>query len=185
MTTVIKKRAIAKKSVDKVECKTLKSLLDNLDNKISFKSLVDEFNKQLLKNGNSRLIIGNVIFNFKEYLDSEFNCDDLEELKDYFQDESDISFLNFSFDLSPYTCGIAEIGEYSLKIPTNKQSFLEFLVIHSCTGHSFGMLTTTFVDRDANHSDFRKLLEEFLPADTKIHFKNPKTRNALTTYIWI
>lgn len=121
-----------------------------------------------------------------------FDRDNLEDLAAYlgyeYEDES-INSNAFSLSTSPHTCGITEIGNLgalkSQDILT--RTFLELAMyiesFYTTTMNKTGMIQITLVNKD--HSAFIKLISQYLKPSTVINWDNPRSKNDLTTFIWV
>jgi hypothetical protein len=121
-----------------------------------------------------------------------FDRDNLEDLVAYLGYEYENESINsaaFHLSTNPYTCGIIEIGNLGvLKSPKNvRNTFLELAIyiesFYTTTANKTGMIQITLVNKD--HSAFIKLINQYLKSSTVINWNNPRSKNDLTTFIWV
>lgn len=121
-----------------------------------------------------------------------FDRDTLQELVSYFgyeYEEEAINSNSFNLTTSGYTCGITEIGNFGvLKTVENAtRVFLELAMyiesFYTTTANKTGMIQMTLVNKD--HSIFIKLITTYLKPSTVINWNNPRSKNDLTTFIWV
>ena len=121
-----------------------------------------------------------------------FDRDTLDGLVAYFgyeYEEEAVNSNSFNLTTSGYTCGITEIGNFgALKTVENANKvFLELAMyiesFYATTANKTGMIQTTLVNKD--HSIFIKLITTHLKPSTVINWNNPRSKNDLTTFIWV
>lgn len=191
MTTVLKqtRKLSIGKSVTQQEFTDLSVFLKTFPKTFLHSKIIPEIAKKLktaIQNKNAVIVVDNKVFDLLGYFSKIFNVKYYEDVIESLLDMSDGDYCtsNFEVNLFPHTCGIVEIGNYTIK--DSMVTFLELLIFKELgLQEAFGMITTTFVDDILPMKDVMKYLDSELPPNTKIHFKNPKTGNKLTTYIWI
>jgi hypothetical protein len=121
-----------------------------------------------------------------------FDRDNLEEFVSYLSHEYDSEGIDsnaFSLSTSPHTCGITEIGNFgALKSPEIvNRTFLELAMyiesFYTTTVNKTGMIQLTLVNKD--HLSLIKLINQYLKSSTVINWNNPRSKNDLTTFIWV